>query len=109
MNLSPAESVWVSGITLFEACLGLAPLPNGRWRQKLEAAFARLLKEDPENRVLDFDSAAAAEVASLAAGRQKAGHPVDMRDTQIAGIACAALHARYAQLRQRRRPRRHTE
>jgi hypothetical protein len=87
LDRQPAESVWITSITLFEARLGLALLPTGRRRQTLEAAFARLLKEDLENRVLDFDSAAAAEAASLAAERQKAGRPVDMRDTQIAGIA----------------------
>ncbi len=38
---------------------------------------------------LEFDSAAAVEAASLAAERQRAGRPVDMRDTQIAGIALA--------------------
>jgi predicted nucleic acid-binding protein len=89
LDRQPAESVWITSITLFEARLGLALLPTGRRRQTLEAAFARLLKEDLENRVLDFDSAAAAEAASLAAERQKAGRPVDMRDTQIAGIALA--------------------
>src|SRR5450631_4486908 len=85
----PAESVWITSITLFETRLGLALLPIGRRRQKLEAAFALLLKLDLENRVLDFDSAAATEAASIAAERQKAGRPVDMRDTQIAGIALA--------------------
>lgn len=89
LDRQPAESVWITSITLFEARLGLALLPTGRRRQTLEAAFARLLKEDLENRVLDFDSAAATEAASLAAERQKAGRPVDMRDTQIAGIALA--------------------
>ena len=81
------QSVWITSITLFEAYLGLALLPSGRRRQTLEAAFARLLQEDLENRVLDFDSAAATEAASLAAARQKNGRPVDLRDTQIAGIA----------------------
>jgi predicted nucleic acid-binding protein len=38
---------------------------------------------------LDFDSAAATEAASLAATRQKNGRQVEMRDTQIAGIALA--------------------
>jgi predicted nucleic acid-binding protein len=64
-------------------------LPAGRRRQALEAAFARMLKDDLENRVLDFDSAAAIEAASLAATRQKNGRSVDMRDTQIAGIVLA--------------------
>jgi toxin FitB len=89
VDRQPAESVWITSITLFEAHLGLAMLPAGRRRQTLEAAFAQLMEVDLENRVLDFDSAAATEAASLAAERQKAGRPVDMRDTQIAGIALA--------------------
>ena len=79
----------ITSITLFEARFGLALLPSGRRRQTLEAAFARLLKEDLENRVLDFDISAAIEAASLAAARQRNGRRVDMRDTQIAGIALA--------------------
>ena len=89
LDRQPAESVWITSITLFEAYLGLALLPSGRRRRTLEAAFARLLQEDLENRVLDFDSAAATEAASLAAAREKNGRPVDLRDTQIAGIALA--------------------
>ena len=89
LDRQPAESVWITSITLFEARLGLALLPKGRRQQMLEAAFDRLLVEDLENRVLDFDSAAATEAASLAAERQRAGRLVDMRDTQIAGIALA--------------------
>jgi len=89
LDRQPAESVWITSITLFEARLGLALLPKGRRQQTLEAGFARLLEEDLENRVLDFDSAAATEAASLAAERQKVGRSVDMRDTQIAGIALA--------------------
>lgn len=89
LDRQPAESIWITSITLFEARFGLALLAKGRRRQTLETAFARLLEDDFENRVLDFDSAAAVEAALLAAERQKAGRPVDMRDTQIAGIAMA--------------------
>ena len=89
LDRQPAKSVWITSITLFEARFGIALLPSGRRRQTLEATFARLLKEDLENRVLDFDSAAATEAASLAAAREKNGRPVDMRDTQIAGIGFA--------------------
>ncbi len=89
LDRQPTESVWITSITLFESRLGLAVLPKGRRQQTLEAAFARLLEEELENRVLDFDSAAAIEAASLAAERQKAGRQVDIRDTQIAGIALA--------------------
>jgi predicted nucleic acid-binding protein len=89
LDRQPAESVWITSITLFETRLGLALLPSSRRRQALEAAFTRLLQEDLEGRVLDFDSAAATEAALLAAERQKNGRPVDLRDTQIAGIALA--------------------
>ena len=71
------------------ATLEVIARASGRRRQRLELEFDRLLWEDLENRVLDFDSAAAAEAASLAAARQKSGRSVDMRDTQIAGIALA--------------------
>ena len=89
LDRQPAESVWITSVTLFESRLGLALLPKGRRQQLLETAFARLLEEDLENRVLDFDSAAATEAAALAAERQRAGRPVGFRDTQIAGIALA--------------------
>lgn len=87
LDRQAAESVWITSITVFEARLGLALLPSGRRRRELEAAFARLLEEDLEGRILDFDAVAAGSAALLAAGRQKAGRPVDLRDTQIAGIA----------------------
>lgn len=89
LDRQPAESIWITSITLFEARLGLALLPRGRRRQALDETFDRLLELDLENRVLDFDSAAATAAAALAAQRQKAGRAVDMRDTQIAGIALA--------------------
>lgn len=89
LDRQPAESVWITSVTLFEARYGLALLPKGRRRQAMEAAFESLLKDDLEDRVLDFDAAAAGEAAILAADRQKRGRPVDMRDTQIAGIALA--------------------
>jgi toxin FitB len=85
----PAESVWVTTITVFETRFGLELLPRGKRRRALEDAFERVLAEDLENRVLDFDSAAAMSAASIAAARQQAGRPVEMRDIQIAGIALA--------------------
>jgi hypothetical protein len=89
LDEQPGESIWITSITLFEAKLGIALLPKGKRQRGLEAAFDRLLEEDLANRVLDFDRNAAIEVAELAATRQKVGRPVDMRDTQIAGIALA--------------------
>lgn len=95
LDRQPAESIWLTSITVFELRFGLAALPAGRRRHSLELSLVLLLHDDLENRVLDFDAAAAVAAASLAAKRQRAGRPVDMRDTQIAGIA-VARHATLA-------------
>jgi toxin FitB len=89
LDRQPADSVWLTSITVFEARLGLALLPKGRRRVALERAFAHVLGDDLANRVLDFDGAAATAAAQLAADRQRAGRPVDLRDALIAGIAQA--------------------
>lgn len=87
LDAQPAESVWISSVTLFEARYGLALLAPGRRRAALQERFDLLVREDLENRVLLFDASAAAYAAELAAERRNAGRPVDMRDTFIAGIA----------------------
>jgi toxin FitB len=89
LDRQPSDSVWLSSITVFETRFGLALLPKGRRRRGLERAFESVLTEDLANRVLDFDSVAAATAAHLAADRQRAGRVVDLRDTLIAGIALA--------------------
>jgi predicted nucleic acid-binding protein len=89
LDRQPAESIWITSVTLFEVRFGLALLPDGKRQAALVSAFARLLEEDLENRVLDFDTRSAIEAAELAAQRQRAGRSVDFRDTQIAGIALA--------------------
>jgi toxin FitB len=89
LDRQPAESVWITSITLLEARLGLALLPRGKRQRELQSAFEKLLAEDLENRVLDFDAAAGTAAASLAAERQRGGRTVDVRDTQITGIVVA--------------------
>ncbi len=89
LDQQPAQSIWITSITLFEARLGIALLPKGKRQRALEVSFGRLVQEDLENRIADFDATAAHEAAALAAARQKAGRHVDLRDTQIAGIAAA--------------------
>lgn len=89
LDRQPADSIWVTSITVFEARFGLALLPSGRRRLGLERAFERVLEEDLANRVVELDSRAAASAAELAAARQRDGRRVDLRDTLIAGIAQA--------------------
>jgi toxin FitB len=85
----PAESVWTTSITVFEVRFGLERLAVGRRRRLLEEAFAKALEEDFEGRVLPFDQAAAQAAGLIAAERQRAGRPLEIRDVQIAGIAAA--------------------
>ena len=89
LDAQPAQSIWLTSITVFESRLGLALLPPGKRRRALEDAFERLLGEDLQHRILPFDAEAAAQAALIGAARQQAGRPVDVRDTQIAGIAIA--------------------
>lgn len=84
-----AESVWTTAVTVFEIRFGIEQLSPGPRRRALEAALEAMLREDLAGRVAEFDGAAAEEAAKLAARRQRRGGPVDLRDTQIAGIALA--------------------
>ena len=89
LDQQPPDSIWITAITVFEARFGVASLPRGRRRRALEEALERVLTEDLDNRVLEFDTTAAAAAATLAADRRVAGRPVELRDALIAGIAIA--------------------
>lgn len=83
------ESIWITAITVFEIRLGLSTLAKGRRRVQLEEAFQQALEKVLEGRILPFDEDAALAAGELAAERRRRGATVDMRDTQIAGIAIA--------------------
>jgi predicted nucleic acid-binding protein len=89
LDEQPGESIWLTSITVFEARYGLALLGAGQRRKLLLERFEELLQDDLQNRVLQFDNQAATQAARLAAERKVRGHPVDLRDTFIAGIALA--------------------
>ncbi len=89
LDEQPAESIWITSITLFEARYGIALLTQGKRKVDLQERLDQLLQEDLENRVLLFDANAADHAAELAAQRKERGRPVDMRDTFIAGISLA--------------------
>jgi predicted nucleic acid-binding protein len=82
----PAESIWVTTITIFEVRFGIEVLAKGRRRQQLEDDFVQTIAEDFQGRVLDLDHTAAEAAASLCAQRRLRGRPIEMRDTFIAGI-----------------------
>src|SRR5690242_20676696 len=84
-----ADSVWTTAITVFEIHHGLGIMADGKKRRALEAAFAEVLQVELGGRVLDFDSTAAREAATIAVTLRAAGTPVEVRDVLIAGIVAA--------------------
>lgn len=89
LDRQPRSSVWTTAITIFEIRTGLLFMPGGRRRSERETAFTHLIVDKLENRILDFDQAAAEEAAVLMEKRRRVGRPVEARDTMIAGIALA--------------------
>lgn len=89
LDLQPAQSIWISSVTLFEARYGLELMASGQRKAGLQERFEQLIREDLGNRVVLFDANAATQAAQLAAQRKVRSRPVDMRDTFIAGIALA--------------------
>ena len=51
LDNQPAESIWLSSITLFEARYGLALMASGLRKNLLEARFEELLQEDLQNQM----------------------------------------------------------
>jgi toxin FitB len=88
-------SVWTTAITVLEIRFGIALLPLGSRRTRLERAFERVLIDMIEDRIVPFDTAAAAETAALMAERQRSGRTGELQDAMIAGIV-VARHATLA-------------
>ena len=82
----PTTSVWITSITVLEIRFGIERLAKGRRRDALTRAFALILRDDLEGRVLGFGAAEAAETAALLAKRDAAGRPAGTNDGMIAGI-----------------------
>lgn len=82
----PAESIWLTTITVFEIRFGIEILAAGRKRQRIEMAFENSLVEDFGQRVLAFDQPAAHAAARIAANLRSLGRRPEIRDVEIAGI-----------------------
>lgn len=96
MKAAPSEVVveWVAqrqselfttAITAAEILYGIERLPDGRRRDLLRRTAADIFAGFDE-KVLSFDSKAAAEYALMVSSRERAGLPIDGLDAQIASI-----------------------
>lgn len=89
LDKQPAQSIWTTAVTIFEIRFGIALLPPGRRQRQLGDAFAKVLDEDLQGRILPFDHEAAVEATKRAAERRAIGKLLDFRDIEIAGIVSA--------------------
>ena len=84
-----ASDLFISAITEAELRTGVAILPDGERRDRLQAAIDAMIDQDFQSRVLPFDSPAAKAYADIAAQRRAAGRPIAEADCQIAAVARA--------------------
>ena len=86
MDGHPPSILFLSAVTVDEILFGIEILPPGRKRARLGRMFSKIVDGFSE-RIVPFDMHAAAESARLRAGRRRAGSPISLADSQIAGTA----------------------
>ena len=79
----PPSVLFLSAVTVDEILFGIEILPSGRKRARLGRAFSQIVDGFSER----IDAQAAAESARLRAGRRRAGSPMSLADSRIAGTA----------------------
>ena len=84
-----AADLFISAVTEAELRTGVAIMPEGQRRDRLQLAIDAMIDQDFQARVLSFDSLAAKAYAEIAAQRRAAGRPIAEADCQIAAIARA--------------------
>lgn len=81
-----AMDLVICAITVAEILHGIARLPFGKRKQKLESHAMAMFEEDFAGRILPFDAHAALEYATLVASCEARGRAAGMADAQIAAI-----------------------
>lgn len=83
-----AETLYLSSVTVAELMFGIAALPRGKRKDRLNAALDGVL-EVFAKRILPFDTGAARRYGDLAARARAAGKGFPTPDGNIAAIAAA--------------------
>ena len=84
-----AGDLFISAVTEAELRTGVAILPEGQRRDRLQLAIDAMIDQDFQGRVLPFDSLAAKAYAEIAARRRASGRPIAEAHCQIAATARA--------------------
>lgn len=86
----PAQSLYITSISLAEIVHGILLLPAGRRRSAIQAAAESMFSVEFGGRILPFEASAARACAKIAVDRRHAGRPISSFDAQIAAIALVA-------------------
>ncbi|WP_298863557.1 type II toxin-antitoxin system VapC family toxin [uncultured Microbacterium sp.] len=82
----PRSEVCTSAITVAEIAAGIAVLPKGKRRTRLEQSTEAML-EAFAGRILPFTARAALHYGAIIAARKDLGRPISVADAEIAAIA----------------------
>lgn len=83
----PASRLFTTAVTQGEILYGIGLLPKGKRRNLIAIAAKAMFAEDFNDRILAFNSDAAAAYADIAVVRRSKGRPMSQIDAQIAAIA----------------------
>ena len=83
----PTSRLFVTAVTQGEILYGIGLLPKGKRRDRIEHAAKAMFAEDFNDRILAFNSDAAAAYADIAVACRREGRPISQFDAQIAAIA----------------------
>lgn len=81
-----STNLFTTAVSQAEILHGVLLLPAGKRREAVRVAAVQMFAEDFVDRILAFDTEAAAVYAEIAAERRKAGKPISQFDAQIAAI-----------------------
>ena len=87
LNEQEAASLYLSAISIGEIGYGIRALPDGKRRRLLTNSFEALLAAAFENRILNFDEAAARQYGNIMGGHKEIERPLSSLDGQIIAIA----------------------
>lgn len=86
----PAQSLYITSISLAEIVHGILLLPAGKRRNAIQSAAESMFSVEFGGRILPFEESAARTYAKIAVDRRHAGRPISSFDAQIAAITLTA-------------------
>lgn len=87
LNRQPAETLFLTSVTMAELLFGVSSMPEGRRKHNLAETLEIMLLELYRGRVLPFDNDAARHYARLATEARAVGKGFPTPDGYIAAIA----------------------